>query len=91
MTAEPTHSEALFIIGKTPADWSASLLPHGGTWSDTSVVLIQDAVAMDDIPASSVKVLEDDLRLRHASSPYPRIGYSALLQMIFEAKKVVVL
>ena len=68
-----------------------SLLPRDRSATDTSAILIQDAVTATDIPVSSVHVLEEDLALRQVPSPFPRITYADMLQMIFDAKRVVVL
>jgi len=56
-----------------------------------SIVLIQDAVGATEILASSVHVLDEDLQSRAQTSPYPRITYSGLVRMMFDAKRVIVL
>lgn len=53
------------------------------------LVLTQEAVKLHpDFPAS-VYVLEEDLRERGLSSPYPKVDYAGLLDLIFNSESVI--
>src|SRR5262249_52523842 len=91
MSPHSSLSGGLLLIARNPADRALNLLPPGGIPDNVSVVLIQDAVGASGIPAPSVHVLEEDLQSRKQTSPYPRITYSRLVRMMFDAKRVIVL
>ncbi len=56
---------------------------------EVQLVLTQEAVKLHpDFPAA-VYVLEEDLRERGLSSPYPKISYSGLLDLIFNSESVI--
>lgn len=79
--------KVLYLVSHTadPLD----LLPvaqSGGI--DPSVVLIEDAVTRQDIPASNVKALIDADTPR-GSVKYPTITTSDLVRLIFESDSVV--
>ena len=60
-----------------------------GGQTEVRLVLIQEAVRLHpDFPAA-VYVLEEDLRERGLSSPYPKIDYSHLLDLIFNSESVI--
>jgi sulfur relay protein TusB/DsrH len=70
---------------------------QGGTRPEVRLVLIQEAVRLHsdffaefqaDFPAA-IYVLEEDLRERGLSSPYSKIDYSSLLDLIFNSESVV--
>lgn len=55
---------------------------------EVQLVLTQEAVKLHpDFPVA-VYVLEEDLRERGLSSPYPKIDYSRLLDLIFNSESV---
>lgn len=82
--------QVLYIIGKaTPPD--PALFPPAGTETQSSVVLIQDAVMLSHFAVQPVYALADDLAQRKATSRFPAISYRDLLRMIFEADRVVAL
>ena len=57
--------------------------------TEVRLVLIQDAVRLRiDFPAA-VHVLEEDLREKGLSSPYQKIDYYRLLDLIFNSESVV--
>ena len=91
MASPSSITGGLLIIARNPADLSVSLCPSKVGQEDVSVVLIHDAVGATGISASSVHVLEDDLRSRGQTSPYAQISYSGLVHMLFDAKRVIVL
>jgi len=56
---------------------------------EVQLVLTQEAVKLlPDFPVA-VYVLEEDLRERGLSSPYPKIDYSRLLDLIFNSESVI--
>lgn len=81
-------AQVLYIIGKA-ASPDPALFPPIGTDAQTSVVLIQDAVTLSQVPGHQVYALADDLAQRKATSRFPMISYRDLLRMIFEADRVV--
>jgi hypothetical protein len=83
------HDAALYIVGDLSNDRAALLASSGP--DRLSVVLIQKAVTATNVPAASVKVLEEDLRRQQGTSSYPSVTYVELLDMIFEADRVAVL
>ncbi len=56
---------------------------------EVQLVLTQEAVRLHPDSPSAVYVLEDDLRERGLSSPYPKISYSGLLDLIFNSESVI--
>ncbi len=58
---------------------------------DLHIALIQNAVELRPIIDSSVSiyVLEENLKEKGASSPYPRINTSRLLELIFQSENVI--
>lgn len=58
---------------------------------EVSVVLIQDGVAVRDVPASRVYVLSDDAASRNITPSFPAISCAEMLRMIFEADSVIAL
>jgi len=81
----------LLVIARNPPADSRDLFPRDADLINASIVLIHDAVGATGIGASSVHVLEEDLLSRGLESPYPRVAYSALVRMMFDAKRVIVL
>ena len=80
----------LYILGANLAP--VSLLPSSpSTGNQTSVVLIQDAVGLAQVPAARVYALADDVTSRKVSSSFPLISYGDFLRLIFEADNVVAL
>ncbi len=63
---------------------------HVSTNADTSVVLIQDAVAANPGSPFPTFVLAPDAAQRGVRPSYPLIDDETLLKMIFEAETVVV-
>jgi sulfur transfer complex TusBCD TusB component (DsrH family) len=57
--------------------------------TEVRLVLIQEAVGLHPGFPAAVYVLEEDLRERGLSSPYPKIDYSGLLDFIFDSESVV--
>lgn len=82
--------KVLYILKKGPTEFSPGLLaPSSGDIS--TVVLVQDAVLLKDLPLSAVYALTDDATSRQISSPYPHISYQDMLGMIMESDTVVAL
>ena len=61
----------------------------GGIQTEVQLVLIQEAVKLHPDSPAAVYVLEEDLRERGLSSPYPKIDYSRLLDLIFNSESVI--
>lgn len=58
---------------------------------DTTVVLLHDAVTLQDLPASRIFTLAEDAAERGVRPTAPVISYKQLLDLVFEADRVVVL
>ena len=84
--------KTLYIVSKPPASDGPSLLPAASASRESSsIVLIQDGVGHQKLPASRSFVLSEDVKSRGVTSPFPGISYRELLGMIFEADNVAVL
>lgn len=58
---------------------------------ETTVVLLQDAVGLTNVPASRVFALAEDVAARGTTAAVPEISYKQLVELLFEADRVVVL
>ncbi len=83
---------SLYIVSRGPEEGSRNLLPeHVSSGSDASVILIQDGVTHQSVPARHVYVLSDDVLSRNVNSSFPAVSYEGMVKMIFEADHVIVL
>jgi sulfur transfer complex TusBCD TusB component (DsrH family) len=57
--------------------------------TEVRLVLTQEAVKLRLDFHVAVYVLDEDLRERGLSSPYPKIDYSGLLDLIFDSESVI--
>ena len=55
-----------------------------------SVLLIQEAVRLQEIPGNHVFVLDEDAALRRVESPFTKVSYLDTLDLVFGADMVVV-
>ena len=67
------------------------LLDPARAGEDRTVVLLHDAVRLDNVPASRVYALAEDVAERGLTASAPAISYAELLDMVFDAERVVVL
>lgn len=67
------------------------LIQHAQPDVDTTVVLLHDAVGLQNVPASRVFALADDATQRGVTPSAPAISYKELLDLLFQADRVVVL
>ncbi len=58
---------------------------------DVSVILIQDGVALKQVPANHVYVLSEDAAARGVTPAFPTVSYRDMVRMMFEADSVVAL
>lgn len=79
----------LYILGGTRS--SDPLLPPPSTGQQTSVVLIQQAVHLSQVPATHVYALADDVATHKATPSFPLVSYGDFLRLLFEADNIVVL
>ncbi len=86
----PMTPRTLYIVNKpTTGDWKP-LLPSSDEDDDAfSLVLLQDAVAIDEPLGRFVYVLDEDCTARNVISTFPTVSYADLVRMIFEAETVV--
>ena len=83
---------SLYIVSRGPEEGSRNLLlEHVSSGSDASVILIQDGVTHQSVPARHVYVLSDDVLSRNVNSSFPAVSYEGMVKMIFEADHVIVL
>lgn len=73
-----THATDLLIQDAHPTD-------------DTTVVLLHDAVTLKDVPATRVFALAEDAAERGIAPSAPAISYKELVDLVFQADRVVVL
>ena len=81
-------STLLYLLRTQTVD---PLIEHVQPGVDTTVVLLQDAVALQNVPGSRVFALAEDVAERGVTSSAPSISYKQLLELVFEADRVVVL
>jgi len=82
-------SQVLYILAKGALPDRALFPPAVRAGEQTSVVLIQEAVGLQQVPGQQVYALQDDVAQRKVTSAFPTISYRDLLRMIFEADRVV--
>ncbi len=82
-------ASTLLYLLRTPRLDPLIQQPHSG--EETTVVLLHDAVGLQEVPASHVFVLAEDAAQRGVSSSAPSISYGELLDLVFAADRVVVL
>jgi sulfur transfer complex TusBCD TusB component (DsrH family) len=80
----------LCLLTKNPHGGLAFLAPSGSpSDTDLSVVLLQDAVCLQESLGVPTYVLTDDAKARNVTSPFPSVSYRELVEMIFSAHRVV--
>lgn len=84
-------SQVLYILAKGKLPDRALFPPAARSGEQTSVVLIQEAVGLQQVPGQQVYALQDDVAQRHVAPAFPTISYRDFLRMIFEADRVVAL
>jgi len=57
--------------------------------TEVQLVLTQEAVKLHPDFPGKIYVLEEDLQERKISSPYPKIDYSAFLDLIFDSESII--
>jgi sulfur transfer complex TusBCD TusB component (DsrH family) len=62
---------------------------RGKNQTEIRLVLIQEAVRLHPDCPATVYILEEDLQEKGLSSPYTKISYSGLLDLIFNSEAVV--
>jgi|GEM_PF-3699657 len=79
----------ILILSKYPQGELKDLLHNHPPCS--LIILIQDAVYLDYFPGEFVYVLDEDLKYRGLTSLFPTISYMKMIQIIVNAKNIVVL
>ncbi len=69
----------------------AELLSPCADTHNSSVILLQDAVSVNEVAATTVYVLEEDIADRNMTSLFPHISYEVAMRLIFDVDRVVVL
>lgn len=65
--------------------------PAPSTGHQTSVVLVQRAVSLSQVPAAQVYALADDVTAQKVTPSFPLISYGDFLCLLFEADCIVAL
>lgn len=81
-------STLLYLLRSGTVD---PLLETAQPSEDTTAVLLHEAVTLEQVPASRVFALGEDAAERGVTPSVPTISYKELLDLIFEADRVVVL
>ena len=81
----------LYLLNKAGGYFADSPLLPEQNEDDITVVLFQDAVGLQHVPARRVYALADDAAARHISPVFPTISYGDMLRLMFEADTVVAL
>jgi hypothetical protein len=83
--------KVLYIVSDTHTLTSGLLPKETSPDLETTVVLIEDAVVLRDIPARRVFALSEDLASRKTTSTFPMVSYADMLKLMFEADTVIAL
>lgn len=78
----------LYLLRTHTAD---PLIDQGHPGAETTVVLLHDAVSLQNVHASHVFALDEDVAQRGVTPSAQAISYRKLLDLIFQADRVVVL
>ena len=81
-------STLLYLLRTQTVD---PLLQKAQPGVDTTVILLHDAVRLQNVPASHVYALAEDAAQRGVKPSAPAISYRELLDLVFQADRVVVL
>ena len=91
MSHTTVAKHSLYILGHTAGTPSLSLLPKTTPGETLSVILVQDAVSLADVPGDHVYALADDAVSSEVPPGRRTISYEDMARMIFEADHVVAL
>ena len=83
--------KVLYLISKGDSLRSDLVLAAAGPDQETSVLLIEDGVALTDVPSSHVFSLAEDVVTRKVTPAFPTISYEEMLRLMFEADSVIAL
>ena len=84
------RKKILHILKEASDVYPIKLIQTQASSSDLSVILIQNATDLEPEKLDGkIAVLLDDLSPSH-QSPYPKIHYKEMLEMIFESDSVVI-
>ncbi len=78
----------LYLLRSQPDDLVKEMIVRQSSEHEITIVLIQDAVYMEENLPGHILALEDDLRERSLSPNAPIINYNKLLSLIFQHDKV---
>jgi sulfur transfer complex TusBCD TusB component (DsrH family) len=78
----------LYIVRSQPDDLVKETIEKQSAEHEINIVLIQDAVRMEESLPGHMFALEDDLQKRSLSRNIPAIGYNELLELIFQNDRV---
>ncbi len=76
--------KVLYILRKQPDELAKEMIEKQSPEHEITVVLIQDAVLMQENLPGHVLALDDDARKRSVPQNIPKIGYEELLSLIFK-------
>ncbi len=80
----------LYLLSQPPGDIPKSLLSNSASPAEeVSVILIEDGVKLDQVPAQKVFVLTEDAASRNVTTKFSTVSYQDMLRMIFEADTVI--
>ena len=78
----------LFLLHSQPDDLVKEMIEKQSLEHEVKIVLIQDAVGLEESLPGQILALEDDLQKRSISGNVPTIGYNELLGLIFQNDRV---
>lgn len=83
--------QMLYLLTKVPSEGADQLFPEALALGECSVVFLQEGIRAIGGSVGRAYVLEKDGEERNLDSRFPAITYDKLLNLIFEAERVVVL
>jgi sulfur transfer complex TusBCD TusB component (DsrH family) len=83
--------KVLYIVSKRDSLRPDLVLSTGVAEQDISVLLIQDAVSLTNVPSPHVFALADDAASRNITPVFPTVSYRDMVRLMFEADTVIAL
>lgn len=81
----------LYILSHGAGPDNVDLLPSKQPGENLTVILVDEALSLTDVPADRVYALSEEGGSGKAVSSHPQVSYADMVKMIFEAHHVVAL
>jgi sulfur transfer complex TusBCD TusB component (DsrH family) len=82
--------KVLYLLSQPLTDIPKELLSTSSSpGEEVSVILIEDGVKLDQVPAQKVFSLTEDVATKNIKTKFPTVSYRDMLRMIFESDTVI--